>query len=199
MDLLVYTKSESFSTFIKGVVHNKVEFHSQLSSPSPEPEKIHLLHLSSWDQDCYSWLEQNTRRRHVIVSVCSDKPNVREMLFAVQSGARAYCSSYMQTLHYQQMIRLLSNGQSWFPPPLQEQAFRLAHQAVAGNDFEALLAALTSREKEVAVAVSEGASNRQVAGQFDISERTVKSHLTNIFKKLELKDRVALVLYLKQV
>lgn len=198
MDLLVYTKSESFKSFMKGVVKDKIEFHNRLSSPSANSLQIHLLHVSSLDLACYSWLEQNASRESVIASVCSDKPDIMEMLKTVHSGAKAYCNSYMQPIHYQQMIRLISNGQSWFPPALLEQTFSLAHQAMAGNDHEALLKILTSREKEVAVAVSEGASNRQIAGQFDITERTVKAHLTNIFKKLEIKDRVALVLYLKR-
>ncbi|MCP4046897.1 MAG: response regulator transcription factor, partial [Gammaproteobacteria bacterium] len=51
-------------------------------------------------------------------------------------------------------------------------------------------------EKEVALSVSKGLTNREIASQLNVSERTVKSHLGNIFKKLELKDRVALILYL---
>jgi hypothetical protein len=47
-------------------------------------------------------------------------------------------------------------------------------------------------------AVGEGKSNRQIADLYDISEPTVKGHLTSIFKTLELNDRVDLVLYLKQ-
>jgi DNA-binding NarL/FixJ family response regulator len=47
-------------------------------------------------------------------------------------------------------------------------------------------------------AVGEGKNNRQIADLYDISEPTVKGHLTSIFKTLELNDRVDLVLYLKQ-
>ena len=57
---------------------------------------------------------------------------------------------------------------------------------------------LTAREKDIAHAVGEGKSNWQIADLYEISETTVKTHLSNIFKKLELKDRVGLVLYIKQ-
>jgi two-component system nitrate/nitrite response regulator NarL len=122
---------------------------------------------------------------------------VLEMLECVEAGARAYCNGYMQTANYQQMLRLLSNGQGWFPPSMLSQAFSLAHQELKGKDTDVLLQALTAREKEVAIAVSQGLSNRVIAERFEISEPTVKTHLTNIFFKLDLKDRVALVLYLR--
>lgn len=198
MDLVVYTSSDSFKSFIKGVFEKKVEFHSQLVRPLGHETRIHLLHRSSMGQDCKSWLQQHATKGSVVAALCSDKPDIGEMLEAVQLGAKAYCNSYMQTTHYQQMIRLLNNGQSWFPPHLLEQAFSLAQQAIAGNENHNLLDALTAREKEIALSVSEGSSNRQIADHFEISERTVKSHLTNIFKKLQLKDRVALVLHVNQ-
>ena len=103
----------------------------------------------------------------------------------------------MAALHYQQMLQQLENGQSWFPPQLLEQTFALAHQASNTPGTAKSLEALTSREKEIALAVAEGKSNRDIASQFKISERTVKAHLTNIFKKLQIKDRVGLVLHLK--
>jgi DNA-binding CsgD family transcriptional regulator len=46
--------------------------------------------------------------------------------------------------------------------------------------------------------VAEGKNNKLIADQCNISERTVKSHLTHIFKKLDIKDRVSLVVYLNQ-
>ena len=103
----------------------------------------------------------------------------------------------MTSVHFNQMIQLLDNGQSWFPPQMLEQTFKLAHQTVNLSRQHSSLESLTAREKEIAMAVAEGNSNKQIAGKFAISERTVKTHLTNIFKKLELKDRVALVLHLK--
>jgi DNA-binding NarL/FixJ family response regulator len=104
----------------------------------------------------------------------------------------------MATLHYHQMLELLTNGQSWFPPHMLDETFRLAQESVKPAQDGAQLDILTAREKDIAYAVGEGRSNRQIADLYDISEPTVKTHLTNIFKKLELKDRVGLVLYLKR-
>ncbi len=54
---------------------------------------------------------------------------------------------------------------------------------------------LTPREQEVAALVGMGSSNKQIARKLDISDRTVKAHLTTIFQKLNITDRLHLALY----
>jgi len=58
------------------------------------------------------------------------------------------------------------------------------------------LEALTPREREVAEMVSQGASNKAIGQALDISDRTVKSHLTTIFGKLGITDRLQLALHM---
>jgi DNA-binding NarL/FixJ family response regulator len=58
------------------------------------------------------------------------------------------------------------------------------------------LAYLTVREREIAALVGSGGTNKEVAKQLDISERTVKAHLTEIFRKLGIADRLKLALLL---
>lgn len=197
MHLVVYSKSESFNAYFSGTQEHSVDFRSQLTSPLAKANQIYLLHISSMGPQCFDWLRQCSSNGLVVVAICSDKPDIREMLESVRLGARAYCNSYMQTALYKQLIRLLSNGQSWFPPQMLELTFELAHKAIHGKDVHALLETLTPREKDVTSAVCDGMSNKQIAEQLEISERTVKTHLTNIFKKLQLQDRLALVLHLK--
>jgi DNA-binding NarL/FixJ family response regulator len=56
-------------------------------------------------------------------------------------------------------------------------------------------ATLTERQREVAMLVGKGASNKKIANQLDITDRTVKAHLGTIFEKLGVKDRLQLALY----
>jgi two-component system nitrate/nitrite response regulator NarL len=58
---------------------------------------------------------------------------------------------------------------------------------------------LTHREIDVAKMLGEGLSNKSIASMLNISERTVKAHLTSIFQKLEVQDRLQLVLFLKDI
>lgn len=197
MDLRVYSTSRSLQNHLNSVIETPFDFQLQLSDSRMELAKVSLVHISSVDLPSLDWLDRVIKNTDKVVGICSDNPSVLEMLECVEAGARAYSNSYMQAANYQQMLRLLSNGQSWFPPSMLSQAFNLAHQELKGKDTNALLQALTAREKEVAIAVSQGLSNRDIAERFQISEPTVKTHLTNIFFKLKLKDRVALVLYLR--
>ncbi len=56
------------------------------------------------------------------------------------------------------------------------------------------LAALTLREREIAELIGNGESNKQIARQLLITERTVKAHVTGIFRKLGVGDRLSLAL-----
>lgn len=61
---------------------------------------------------------------------------------------------------------------------------------------EEKLATLTPRERDIVNLLADGATNKQVAEELDITERTVKGHLSNVFMKLGVPDRLKLVLYL---
>ena len=54
---------------------------------------------------------------------------------------------------------------------------------------------LTERERQMAQAVARGLRNRQIAGEFGISEETVKKHLATIYGKLAISSRVALAVH----
>ncbi len=197
MELRVYSTSRSFQFHMNRVIEIPFDYQSNLSDSGSILANISLLHISSPEVASLDWIAKWFKDSNRVVGICSDQPSVVEMLECVEVGARAYCNSYMQAGNYQQLLRMLANGQSWFPPAMLAQTFELAQQSIKGKDIDALLQSLTEREKEIAIEVSKGLSNRQIAEQFEISERTVKTHLTNIFLKLELKDRVALVLYLR--
>ena len=197
MKLRVYSTSRSFQSHMNSVIEIPFDYQSNLGDSGSILANISLLHISSPEVASLDWIAKWFKDTNRIVGVCSDQPNVVEMLECVEAGARAYCNSYMQPSNYQQLLRMLTNGQSWFPPAMLAQTFELAQQSIKGKDIDTLLQSLTGREKEISIAVSKGFSNRQIAEQFEISERTVKTHLTNIFLKLELKDRVALVIYLR--
>lgn len=54
---------------------------------------------------------------------------------------------------------------------------------------------LSNREAEVAIAVTKGLSNHEVANHLFVTQKTIKFHLTNIYKKLDIKSRAQLIVY----
>ena len=197
MKAVVFSASRSFGQFLQTRLDCHFEFCPSLRPPSTEGDELYLLHLSGMRAQGFEWLSQHVFDKPVPVGVCADVPQVEEMLECVRLGASAYCNSYMAAEHYRQLLRLVSAGESWFPPALLKQTFQLAQQAIKPAVDVALLQTLTPREREIAMSVCEGNSNRRIAEILSISEATVKTHLTNIFKKLDVDDRMALVLALK--
>ncbi len=198
MKYIVYSASNSFKRFFSGLVESDVIFRSDLSLTEFDNSELIFLHISSYGKRGFSWLKDHAVKENLKIVMCSNQPDLREMLDAVRFGVKAYCNSYMQSQYYNQLIKLVENGQSWFPPEMLSQTFELAHKSIHGNNMDILLSELTAREKDIASLVAEGLSNKKIAEQFSITEPTVKAHLTNIFKKLQLKDRVALILYMKK-
>lgn len=195
MNLILYSSSPSLVASIKQGLQQPVVFRDRLPE-LPEMDHLHLLHITSLGPEIVQWMGKKAGSG-VKIAVCSDRPDITEMLKCVQAGTRAYCNSYMQSGLYQQMIEAVAIDQSWFPPQMLQQTFLLAQSALGVQKKPESIGQLTARENEVAQAVADGLSNRQIAERCDISERTVKAHLTNIFKKLDIKDRVALVLQFK--
>lgn len=192
--LVVYSRSRSFEDHINTVVDSEVSCRSVLSPAVASSGNVYLVHAESFSHELSPWLE-TTCKRGVVIAIADDNPKIENMLTYTEAGVHGYFNAYMANPHYAQMIRLLANGQSWFPPSLLSQAFDLARSAIPNVIH---LDNLTIREREIALAVAKGKNNKLIADECNITERTVKSHLTHIFKKLDIKDRVSLVVYLNQ-
>lgn len=89
-------------------------------------------------------------------------------------------------------IRVVAAGELWANRRVTAQT--VEHLA-AGPDRGSLDGRLTRREVEIAAAVGRGLRNKDIARRLSISEKTVKSHLNNIFRKLDVDNRFAVGLY----
>jgi two-component system, NarL family, nitrate/nitrite response regulator NarL len=97
-----------------------------------------------------------------------------------------------------QAIEKVHAGEAWLEGSLVARLLgeitRRRQPARIGSD-EARIASLTAREMEVIALIGEGLRNKQIAKRLFISETTVRHHLTAIFDKLEVADRLELVVY----
>jgi len=196
--LLVCSQSNSFNRHIKSVFGDQITVRSRLLEPNIDSGKLQIIHASSYVNQLADWVDAFVQSTPVAVVVTADVPNVEEMLNYAHHGVKGYCNSFMAAPYYKQLQRLLENDQTWYPPSLLTKALDVARKSLNRSSAFSTLNQLTSREKEISFAVADGNSNKAIAQQLGIVERTVKSHLTHIFEKLQVKDRVALVIYLNQ-
>ncbi len=126
--------------------------------------------------------------------VLSNVPNDEEGMAVLSAGAVGYCHALAVPELLQQVAQVVENGGLWVGPDLMQRLVT-ALAARSGQQMPTLkLASLSPREREVALAVAHGASNKEVARRLDITERTVKAHLSTVFEKMGVRDRLQLSL-----
>jgi len=143
------------------------------------------LQLDRWVLDEIATLADLTR-----VLVLTANENVGTALSAMRLGARAIVHKRFAVQTLMTAIRTVADGFVWMPPNLQSEIVGQQHTVPPGS--------LTKRELEIVRHVASGLRNIEVARLLAITDNTVKTHLNNIFQKLELRDRVQLALYAVQ-
>jgi len=102
-------------------------------------------------------------------------------------------SSPLETI--QDAVRAVLDGDSWWPPQLEEAA-AMSEEVRAASEG---LASLTPQQFRVLTMVCEGLLNKQIAYELNVSEATVKAHVTAIFRKLGVRTRTQAALLLQQM
>jgi len=127
-----------------------------------------------------------------------------EEIALLKAGAKGCCRRGIDPESLQQVLSVTSNGGVWVTRSLlprlvtELRNYVKAHRPPDQKPVNDGLSELTQREKEIVRLIGEGASNKQVASALAISERTVKGHLSNVFQKLGVSDRLNLVLLVRE-
>jgi DNA-binding NarL/FixJ family response regulator len=126
--------------------------------------------------------------------VLSNVPRDEEGLAVLEAGAVGYTSAIAVPEVLRQIETVVDNGGLWVGPELLHRALvALSGHGRGEQDFaDRQLGPLSPREREVALAVAAGATNKEIAQRLDITERTVKAHLSHIFAALKVRDRLQL-------
>ena len=135
--------------------------------------------------------------------ILSATPNDDEAIRTFSWGAKGYCNVHSSAGNLKVVANVVLQGGLWLGDSLLQRLINatarpevLASTPVtesAGN-----IAKLSSRETEVARAVAAGSHNKEIARQMGITERTVKAHVSSIFDKLKIRDRLQLAILLNR-
>lgn len=118
---------------------------------------------------------------------------------AMKIGAKGYVLKTMASAQLIYAIDEVLNGKIYLPSALSSRFFEYFQQSfkdeVKSSNEENLLTYLTSREEDVLDLLTQGNNYKCIAKKLFISETTVKTHVNNIFQKLQVNDRTQAVLY----
>jgi DNA-binding NarL/FixJ family response regulator len=128
----------------------------------------------------------------VVVLTASARDN--QIVAAVNGGARGLMLKDAAPDELVDCLRAVANGELWHPPELVAEAF--ARYAESGSEGRsAAMQLLTPRERQIVTLVAEGLSNKEIARALSVSEGTIKIHLHNIYKKLNVPNRTSLAAF----
>jgi two-component system, NarL family, nitrate/nitrite response regulator NarL len=131
--------------------------------------------------------------RTILLTAAVEKEQIVE---ALQIGARGVVSKETATELLFKSIRTVVDGQYWVGrEEVSDLVAALRGLLPTGADEHPRSFGLTRRELEIVAAIVEGCTNRDIAQKFSLSEDTVKHHLTHIFDKLGVSNRLELAMF----
>ncbi len=127
----------------------------------------------------------------IMLTVSEDSYDLTE---AMRLGARGYLLKNIDTQFLLQSIHKALEGDSVLSPEMTSKLIQQFRQPTTKEPDE-LFETLTPREKEILLILVQGGSNKMIARDLDVTESTVKVHVQNILRKLNLSSRVQAAVY----
>ena len=127
--------------------------------------------------------EQNNPVKVLVLTVHSE---IEYLVKAIDIGASGYILKDSGSAELKNAIQCIMENNPYIQPSLIPA---LKSRLVVRDIDKEKLEALTKREMEILTQVASGMFNKEIANNLDISERTVKNHISNIFKKIDVSDR----------
>lgn len=125
------------------------------------------------------------------VIILTGHQNKEYILEATKMGAKGYLFKNSEVSNLIKAIREVNIGRSYMEPTVANVLMQNTYEDKSDKSLEMeKIEALSRREYEVLALLSVGLNNKAIGEELYISEKTVKNHITQVFKKLQVKDRV---------
>ena len=125
--------------------------------------------------------------KFVVLTALDDESLVRRCLDA---GATGYILKGIAAAELAEALRSIAQGGGYISPKLAAQLLIRRRHADVRVDRDATLHALTPREEQILRGVTQGLSNREIGDRVNLSEKSVKHHMTSVLQKLQARNRV---------
>lgn len=202
--VLTYTTRESILQGWKEALSDEYEMiHTQSENECLEKLKIHpqstlLLHNNSMKNEVAKFLKiLHYQFPQANILLLSDVPKFQEGIAMLRMGVKGYGNSYLNSSHLTHAMDVVSDGNVWLTPQFLDTLIKETYVPSGEKKEPPRLSLLSKREREVAEYVAQGLNNTEIAERTQITKRTVKAHITSIFEKLQITDRLSLALILR--
>ena len=171
-----------------------------LTTLRDQPVDVVLLDVRMPGLDGLATLEElrgwQTRPRVIVLTTFNTDDYV---VRALKLGADAFLLKDADPARLVEAIQRVVAGENVLAPDVTRTLITVATDAPAAGDpsARALVAALTEREREVAVLMTKGLTNNQIGTRLHLSLASVKSHLTSMFTKLGVDNRVSAAMIIR--
>jgi len=188
---------EAEDIFICAEVSSEAELVTRVVNEIPDVVLLDIS-LASDGMDLARMVKQHVPS--VAVIVIAPAPNDEGLFMAIKARAAGYVSRDISSQELISIIRRASRGE--YPlndsflsqPKVAAQVLEQFQDFSWGKGVETFVSPLTPRETEILNYVAKGYLNKQIAGMLDISEQTIKNHVTSILRKLDANARTQAVI-----
>jgi len=164
-----------------------------------QSSRVVWLHVTEEGSSGAAWVsEVRSAAQTVPIVVLSNVPDDAQGMAVLAAGASGYCSALSMPTVLRDVAGVVEHGGLWVGPQLMRR-FMQGLAARSQGVPQPLLNRLSQRERQVAEAVSNGSTNKEIARTMGITERTVKAHLSAVFEKLGVHNRMHLSLIVNGV
>jgi DNA-binding NarL/FixJ family response regulator len=126
----------------------------------------------------------------IVILTASEEDD--HLISALKAGAHAYILKGVPARELMRILRAVANGESYVPPALAAGLLLEMHEAGSHSPKAQNnpMKDLTGRELEILQGIASGLTNKEIAQNLFLSEKTVKHYITNILQKLHVRNRV---------
>ncbi len=160
---------------------------------------------------CFIYLEDENFSEQVeqVVTLHSQYPENKVIVFPNKAsqeaalrllsvGINGQCQPFIGRQQLELVLNVVDSGEIWGGKAFIEKLIKQTAAVLETEARDVELDDLSERENKVAHLVAQGLSNKEVASNMNVTERTIKAHLTAIFKKTSAKDRLSLAMLVQK-
>ena len=201
-DIFISPLNSGLVSWVEAFPKAKITEAAQ-AKPTKAQKNATIVFWLHMNEDRQEWLTKTIsdiqkKYKNAKIVVLANAPIQAEALHVMSLGVTAYSHAYSPAKVLLEIKTVISNGGVWMGQDLLKRLIEVS-TSLAGNQAQLVeqhLKLLSNREKQTALEAAKGLSNKEIARILNITERTVKAHLSSAFERLGAKDRLHLALML---